>query len=451
MNLCFSLFSTGNTDYDRYSIKLPQVNTGVLAVFFIRVLLIFLVYMIFKRKKHPYIQPSRLTQSANSQPMQNRNFQPTQHWPSQPTQSTSLQQRGNVFPRRCLNRYNDKNNLTDETELQFSGSIADVRSPHEQHGNVNEENETTSRVNLDEARNEVSHESPNCISDMPSLSEPPDTEDIYDFPADTEERDKASTKAKTLIMPAASSINVTEGLSEHKVDGFENSFHGIEDQMKTDPKVGISADKGNANEVSLIDNDPIYDCFGATEDPNIQVKEENNKEFLMPDYEKLTKSEDKQHYSGLFPLPQSFTSDEDNYEVALHSKSTPKTNNVDKLSTQVGKETENRTNQPSILQEHDPFRKVDNEHFSNTAVEGLGDDKFDGSKHLFQDLNNQTKTDPKTALTSEDEESTSDKITPTDNDPIYDCFGYTEDPDIEAKAENSKTFLNLDDEKQTNN
>ena len=118
--------------------------------------------------------------------------------------------------------------------------------------------------------------------------------------------------------------------------------------------------------------------------------------------------------------------------------------NNDKSTTQGRKELEKRATQKyrhKSLQEDDPFGKMDNEPSPDTATKSLHADNVDGSENSFQDLENQIETNPKVTATSADKESTSDKVTFIVNNPIYDCFGVSEDFDTEAKDENN--FLNL--------
>ena len=323
-----------------------------------------------------------------------------------------------------------------------------------------------------------------------------DNDDIYDYPCDTGNSDSDITDVKTTITTPSSIKPVScnskqvldkissslrplqsstpdgdnyqvalDSISSSKINtnddesltqggiisqnGAKNNFQDDdpfkdkEDCSKTDPKVTVTSEdeENTSNNVTPIDDDPIYDCFGDMEYSDMEAKEETGKELPKPDYEKLTKLEDKQPCAELFPSPQSFHCDEDNYEVAPDSK----TNNDGNESTTQGRnESENIANKKyrqNSGQEDDPFSKVDNEPYPDY------EDKVDGSGNSFQDLENKMATDPKVAATSEDEENT-DKFTPIDKNPIYDCFGATEDPDMEVRDKNSNDLLKPDYDKQ---
>ena len=97
--------------------------------------------------------------------------------------------------------------------------------------------------------------------------------------------------------------NSTRNVVKDKV-GRLKSISELEKMEQTECRVAFSLENKNAENIEETTNDdigadPIYDCFGVTEDYIEGIQNETKNEPPKPYYEQLNKSDDKPQYTDL--------------------------------------------------------------------------------------------------------------------------------------------------------
>ena len=273
------------------------------------------------RLPHPSFQPS---QSAPSQPAQSA--------PSQLGQSASYQSTQSAFSQRALSALFQPTQSAPHGEIPackcttvetLCETKEKIRSCSKQANNEeqNEANTDKKLVSLNtdsEATDTTSYSSwrpaipkdydfdcnvskkkescyqtslrSNCMQPdsplVPTLAIKAENDDYFVPDADL---DSLRASSATTNPPKISSG--TNGTPRLNVD---DATLGSRNEVASESPDYIYQDKESTNDkAASIDNDMIYDCFGATEYSDI---DETKKEL---EYEKLTKAEDKQHYAEL--------------------------------------------------------------------------------------------------------------------------------------------------------